>query len=161
MGSSVHHENLRGDSSLLVGEREQVPCPGGERPEGLSWAPLSCWSFLLERDRENGELFPGWGLYLSFLCFLRRAQPPWEHQKTVEGTGLEDIPVAASEEDDKDEPQLMKLLMSTPLQTVDSNSHLQPPETCETHCEVEIRAICTSPQDSKRCWDQRILNWEI
>lgn len=57
---------------------------------------------------------------------------------------MEDIAVAISAENDRDEPQLMKFLVLTPLHTTDSNSHLRPQEAYETHHQVAITAAPAS-----------------
>lgn len=160
-GSLVHHKNLLGRGFLLV-EREMCPA---WRVSGLGdWAVgYFCW---WGRGNVLDILFLMCGLYWLlllvglYLLLLSWVPCPWEHQEALAGRAIEDITVAFSAENNKDKPQLMKLLVLTALQTTDANSHLQPQETCETQYYVDITATSFTPRCDKHPCNERILSWE-
>lgn len=97
-------------------------------------------SFLLLREREWAEHFSPCGFYLLLLYLLFRLNllllsnaafwGKWENARRYE---IEDITMVTSEEKDNKKPQLMKMLVFTPLQTTNSNPRLQLRKAYETH----------------------------
>lgn len=94
------------------GERNHVPSLAGEwsGKAELSSSDL----FLLgvgEKSVLNIFLRVGCTCYSDCTCYcLYRPQHPYELQKTLEGTAIEHIIVVTSSENDKNQPQLIKLL---------------------------------------------------
>ena len=97
-------------------------------------------SFLLLREREWAEHFSACGFYLLRMYLLFKLNllvlsnavfwGKWENTRRYK---IEDITVVTSEEKDNKNPQLMKMLVLTLLQTTDSNPRLQLQKTYETH----------------------------
>ena len=114
-------------------------------------------SFLLLKEREWAEHFSTCGFYLLLLYLLFKLNllllsnaAFWGKWESIRRYKIEDITVVTSAEKDKN-PQLMKMLMLTPLQTTDSNPHLQFP--MRHTIKWKLRQTCFSPRCPKHSCD--------